>query len=105
MKEISVFELKEKLKLKEDLTIVDVREQDEIERAKIDGTTHIPMGDIPKRISELSYNDELVIMCKSGGRSARVCEYLTNNGFKNVTNLSGGITAWAEHIDRSVETY
>lgn len=105
MKEISVFTLNEKIKMGQRPTIIDVREQDELDIVSIDEARHIPMAQIPSRMSELERDGELIIMCKSGGRSARVCEYLEQNGYSNVINLSGGILSWAQNIDRTLKTY
>ena len=105
MKEISAFTLNERIKLNERPTVIDVREQDELDIVCMDGAYHIPMGEIPIRMNELNKEDELIIMCKSGGRSARVCEYLEQEGFSNIVNLSGGILSWAQNIDRSLKTY
>jgi len=76
--------------------LLDVREPDEITSASIEGAQCIPMGEIPDRIDELDRDQPLIIMCHLGGRSAKVCEYLLSQGFTDISNLSGGITAWAE---------
>ena len=60
------------------------------------------MNDIPPRINELDSNKEIIVYCKSGKRSARVCEYLNNNKFLNIYNLKGGIIAWSKEIDSSI---
>ena len=57
------------------------------------------MNEIPNRIIKLDKNKNIVVYCKSGKRSQRVCDYLIQNNFKNIQNLDGGILAWANKID------
>ncbi|HET8696309.1 MAG TPA: rhodanese-like domain-containing protein [Gammaproteobacteria bacterium] len=87
------------------VTLLDVREHDELELAAIDGALHIPMRDVPARLAELDRDAPLVVMCHSGGRSRRVAEFLANNGFQQVFNLRGGIDAWSTEIDPQVPRY
>ncbi len=75
--------------------ILDVREDDEWQVGHIQGATHIPMGEIPGRLGELPEEGELVVVCRSGGRSARVVAWLARNGYDAV-NLDGGMGAWAD---------
>ena len=63
--------------------------------ARIPGSTLIPLGELPKRLDELDPNDEIVMHCKMGGRSAKACDLLKQNGFKKVRNMKGGIRAGA----------
>ena len=105
MREISVFTLNEKIKMGQRPTIIDVREKDELDIVSMDEARHIPMAEIPTRMRELERDDELIVMCKSGGRSARVCRYLEQNGYSNVVNLSGGILSWVQNIDSTLKTY
>ena len=65
----------------------------------------IPLRDLPKRVGELNPADEIVVHCKSGGRSAKAVEFLTKAGFSTVSNLSGGILAWSEKVDPKVPKY
>lgn len=106
MKEISVQELKAKKDAGEDFFLLDVREQHEYYISNIDGLL-IPLGDLPNRVSEIEdqRDKEVVVMCRSGGRSAKACEFLTSQGFSNVTNLVGGVNKWAEEIDPSLPVY
>lgn len=103
MKEITVSELKLKLDSGNEVVILDVRENDEHAAGKI-SDLHIPMGEIAQRLSELEpyKNKELVVHCRSGKRSASVTQFLTSQGFSNVENLRGGITAWKNEIDSGV---
>ena len=60
------------------------------------------MNDIPNRINELDKNTEIIVQCKSGKRSAKVCEFLLNNNYTQIKNLTGGIIAWSKEIDTSI---
>ena len=105
IKEITVKELKNKFDNNEDFMLLDVRNIQEVLFSKINGSIHIPMNEIMDRINELDSNKEIIIQCKSGKRSARVCEYLMTQNFKNVKNLTGGIIAWSDEIDNSIQVY
>jgi rhodanese-related sulfurtransferase len=89
----------------EDVVLLDVREHDELAVAAVAGALHIPMREVPARLSELATDKPLVVMCHSGGRSRRVAEYLLGNGFLTVFNLEGGIDAWSTQIDSHVPRY
>jgi adenylyltransferase/sulfurtransferase len=65
----------------------------------------IPLGDLEKRVNELDTSREIVVHCKTGGRSQRAAETLHKLGFKKVRNLAGGIQAWSEQIDAKVPKY
>ena len=97
--------LKARLDRGESVLILDVREPFEIALAPFPGATHIPMGDIPSRLTELDQDRETVVVCHHGGRSAQVAMYLAQNGFERVLNLSGGIDAWSEDADPSTPRY
>ena len=101
---ISVEELKKKMDAKADIFILDVREPHEYQICNLNGYL-IPVGDLPKRVSELDSNREIVAHCKMGGRSAKAVNFLRRSGFKNVYNLTGGITAWADKIDPKMPKY
>jgi rhodanese-related sulfurtransferase len=85
--------------------VLDVREAWELEISRLPGVCHIPMNDVPDRLAELDPGQPLVVMCRSGGRSLRVAQYLEQRGFARVSNLSGGILAWGERIDPSLRPY
>jgi rhodanese-related sulfurtransferase len=85
--------------------VVDVREKWELDLASIPDVKHIPMGEIPARLAELDPHQEIVLMCKAGGRSTQVAQFLDRNGFKSVANLTGGILAWSRDVDPSVRAY
>src|SRR5271167_1936598 len=104
LSDISVEELKKKLDNKEDVFILDVREPHEYQICNLNGYL-IPLGDLPKRVSELDSSREIVAHCKMGGRSAKAVAFLQQAGFSRVSNLTGGITAWAERIDPKMPKY
>jgi rhodanese-related sulfurtransferase len=93
--EIEAGELKERLERGDRIVVLDVREPGELEMARFPGARHIPMGDIPSRLSELERDAETVVLCHHGIRSAQVAIYLTRMGFEHVLNLIGGIDSWA----------
>jgi rhodanese-related sulfurtransferase len=78
----------------ESVLLLDVREDDEWQRGHAPGAQHIPMGDVPARMSEIDPEKELFVICHAGGRSYRVAEYLQRNGYEPV-NVDGGMLAWA----------
>lgn len=102
---ITVHELKRKLDARETFALIDVREPFEHEIARIDGARLIPLGDIVERVGEFSPNEQIVVLCKSGARSAQVVGFLQRSGFTDIYNLAGGITAWSEEIDPGVPKY
>lgn len=103
MKEITVEELKNKKEAGHDFFLLDVREDFEYQVSNLNGE-HIPLGDLPSRVDEIkNHKDaEVVVMCRSGGRSGKAVEFLEGEGFSNVHNLKGGITAWSNEIDPSM---
>ena len=102
--QITPKELKQKLDANDGVFVLDVREPHEYQIANL-GAKLIPLGDLPARTGELDKNAEIVIHCKSGGRSQRASEFLAQNGFKNVSNLAGGILAWSNDIDPTIAKY
>lgn len=75
------------------LSIIDVREDDEVAKGMIPGAKHIRLGDLENQMSDLEKNEEHIMVCRSGARSTKACEILSREGFK-VFNLVGGMTAW-----------
>ena len=102
--EITVEELKRKIDAKEHVLVLDVREPHEYQICNLGGHL-IPLGDLPKRISELEPGRETVVHCRSGVRSAKAVYQLQRAGFTNVKNLQGGILAWADRIDLKMPKY
>lgn len=104
MKEISVQELKQKLDNKEDFQLIDVREDFEYEMSNLGGTL-IPLGGILIESNKLDKTKPVVVMCRSGKRSAAAIMQLEQQGFTNLYNLKGGILAWAAEIDPDLSVY
>jgi rhodanese-related sulfurtransferase len=88
-----------------DFVLLDVREPFELEQASLPGVTHVPMREIPARVSDLDRGAEIAVMCHYGGRSERVAQFLAMQGFTRVHNVEGGIDAYAERVDPSVPRY
>jgi rhodanese-related sulfurtransferase len=103
--EISPRQLKARLERPDAPLILDVREPEELALARLPHAVHIPMGDLPQRLSELDPEREIVVVCHHGIRSAQVAIYLARAGFERVSNLAGGIDAWAEEADPSTPRY
>ena len=97
-------ELKRRQTAGEDVFVLDVREPHEYQIANIGGHL-IPLNDLPKRVGELDREKNIVVQCKSGGRSQRAAEFLQQQGFQHIENLAGGITAWSDKIDPSIPKY
>jgi rhodanese-related sulfurtransferase len=85
--------------------LLDVRENWEFATCQIPGSVQIPMALVPIRISELDDNREIVCICHHGARSMQVAAFLERNGFTDVTNLTGGIHAWAVQVDGAMPRY
>jgi adenylyltransferase/sulfurtransferase len=102
--QMSVKELKQRLDAGDDLLVLDVREPFEYQIANI-GATLIPQGEVPQRIAEIDPAREIVVHCRSGSRSQRIAEFLASSGYTRVSNLAGGIRAWADEIDPKVQKY
>jgi len=103
--EITVKKLHQDIAEQKDLVVLDVREPHELAIAKLEFTQNIPMGELPSRLSELDPSANIVVMCRSGVRSANVQQFLLQNGFTNVRNLTGGILAWADEVDTNLPKY
>ena len=106
--QITVAQLKEKLDSGDDFLLLDVREENEHSIAKIDGAKLLPLSIFAEKWEEElgDFKDkEVVVHCKMGGRSQRACEFLESQGFTNLHNVAGGITAWSDQIDPTVPKY
>jgi adenylyltransferase/sulfurtransferase len=106
--ETTVEELKARIDRGDRLFILDVREPNEFQIARIPGSTLIPLGELPKRFAEVPSGPgapDIVVHCKMGGRSAKAVQQLLDRGFTNVKNLKGGVLAWSDRIDPSVAKY
>jgi adenylyltransferase/sulfurtransferase len=102
--QLSVKELKRRIDSGENVFILDVREPYEYQIANIGGTL-IPQNDVPQRLAEIDRDREIVVQCRSGGRSQRIAEFLQQSGYTKVANLAGGILAWADEIDPKMQKY
>lgn len=88
---ISAAEVRERLERGEALNLVDVREPEEVALGIIPGALHIPLGELPERHGEIPRTSEIIIVCRSGQRSGRACEYLEHLGIPGTKNMSGGM--------------
>ncbi len=103
MKKISVQELSEALKESKDFTLIDVREDYEYNIGHIQ-SVHIPMDNLSERINELNCDKETYVICKSGNRASSVANFLEiNYNFSDIGVVIGGIEAYANEIDQSIE--
>jgi adenylyltransferase/sulfurtransferase len=102
--QLTVKELKRRIDAGEDVQLIDVREPYEYQIAHIGGKL-IPQNDVPNRLAEIDRDREVVVHCRSGARSQRIAEFLKQAGYSNVVNLAGGILAWSDEIDPSVQKY
>jgi len=106
IKEISPREFLERRAGGTAMTLLDVREDAEIQLAPVPSQVlHIPMGEIAQRLGELDPAQETVVICRSGGRSLQVANFLAANGFTSVANLAGGILAWSRDVDPRIPQY
>ena len=85
--------------------LLDVREPWEFQTCHIDGALTMPMNTIPHRLSELGAEQSIVCICHHGMRSMQIAVFLEQNGFTHVSNLTGGIHAWAQQVDSAMPTY
>lgn len=102
---ISVEELKAKQDRGEALTLVDVREPHEWVISDLPGSIKIPLGALPQKFSELPRDAEIVVYCRTGGRSGNAVQFLRHQGYGKALNLAGGINRWADVIDPSMAKY
>ena len=102
-KEINVNLLNDKMK-KGEVVLIDVREKHEYEFCKIKGSLHIPMNEVPQKISELNPKEMYAIICHSGVRSEMVTNYLNKNNLYAV-NVVGGIDKWSREVDPDIKRY
>jgi len=103
--DIEPTEVKAKIDRGDHFVLIDVREPHEYQICNIPQARLIPLGDLPKRVNELSSGDEIVAHCKSGMRSAKAVDFLKQAGFKKVRNMKGGILAWSDKVDPTVPKY
>ena len=102
---ISLQELNAALTSGEDLVLLDIREPFELEISKLENVVHIPMGELANRVGELNPDSNIVVVCRTGNRSAHVTAFLQQVGFKHVRNMAGGMNGWAREVDPKVAMY
>jgi rhodanese-related sulfurtransferase len=104
--EISAVELKSLKDGLQEFTLLDVREPWEYQTARIEGSRHIPMGDVPARFNqEFDPEQHIVVVCHHGVRSMNVTAWLRQQGFEKVQSLRGGIDRWSREVDPGVPLY
>jgi adenylyltransferase/sulfurtransferase len=102
--QLSVKELKRRIDAGESVYLLDVREPWEYKIAQIGGKL-IPQNEVPRRLSEIDREREVIVHCHAGVRSQRIAEFLKQFGYPRVANLAGGIDAWSKEIDATVPKY
>ena len=105
MDQITPQELKARLDRRDALVLLDVREDWERELCRLPGAVHIPIEEIEFRTEELNPEDEVVVFCHQGVRSAAVAVYLRQLGFTKAVNLVGGLDLWARTVDPAMRRY
>ena len=101
-RDITPAAVNEKLSSGSDVVLIDVREPYEWSAGHIGQAKHIPMAQVPQRLADIPKDREVVMICRSGARSARVQEYLLQNGYTRVKNMVGGMQRWARDVDPKV---
>lgn len=105
MDEITAQELKTRLDARPAPLLLDVRQDWETKLCRLPNAVHIPIEEIELRVEELNSEDEIVVYCHQGVRSAAVAQYLRGLGFTRVRNLAGGLDAWARTVDATMRRY
>ncbi|WP_077622970.1 rhodanese-like domain-containing protein [Sediminibacillus massiliensis] len=99
MKEITTSDLARKMNAGEKVSIIDVREDEEVAQGIIPGARHIKLGELPDRLDEIDKSEHHFIVCRSGGRSGNACAYLITQGY-DVTNMAGGMLDWKDELEK-----
>ena len=103
--EISPDELRARLEQKRPIVLLDVRDEWETRLCRLENSTHIPIEELEFRTEELNPEEEIVVYCHHGIRSAAVADYLRGLGFAKAVNLMGGLDLWARTVDPSMKRY
>ena len=103
--DITAEDLKARLDRRESLVLLDVRQDWEASLCRLENAIHIPIEEIEFRAEELDPEDEIIVYCHQGVRSAAVARYLRRLGFPRARNLVGGLDAWARRVDPSMRRY
>ena len=102
---ISPKEFAARLKSGDKLRFIDVREPQEFAVARVEEAELLPLSRFNEWIDTLKPEEEIVVMCHHGIRSANVCMFLVRNGFEKIFNLDGGIDLWSKEVDQSIPRY
>jgi rhodanese-related sulfurtransferase len=102
---LSVQQLQEKLTQGEEVCLLDVRQDWEFDLCSLPDSLHIPLGNLENRLDEIPLSQSIVVICHHGVRSQQGALRLLQSGIKNVFSLTGGIDAWAKHIDPNMGFY
>lgn len=107
MKQMTATELQALLDSGVKPLMLDVREAHELSNGMIEGAVHIPMNEVPARLEDFASQQEqaVVIICRSGQRSAQVGQFMEHVGFTDVINLEGGMNSWATDVDTTMTVY
>jgi adenylyltransferase/sulfurtransferase len=103
--EITVQELRDARERGEPIVLVDVREPFEWQISDLPDSVKIPLASLPSSLEKLAREDDLVVYCRTGGRSGQAVAFLRQRGYPRVRNLVGGINGWADAIDPSMAKY
>ncbi len=103
--QISVEDLKAKRDRGESPALLDVREPHEYALSDLPDAIKVPLQSLPKSLDKIPKDRDLVVYCRSGGRSASAVQFLQQMGYDKAVNLDGGVNAWAERVDRSMRKY
>ncbi|WP_183163909.1 rhodanese-like domain-containing protein [Alteribacter keqinensis] len=99
MREMTAEEVAQAAKNNKDVSIIDVREDEEVAEGMIPGARHIPLGQVPDRLDELDKDKEHIMVCRSGARSGRAGSFLKKEGY-DVINMSGGMLEWKDEVQK-----
>jgi rhodanese-related sulfurtransferase len=102
IKDITVQELKNKIDNNDDFILIDVRTNHEVSNGKLEKAIHVDMSIIPDKIDEFDPAKEYLLICRAGIRSFQVAHFLQENGFSKISNVRGGMLAWASQIDKNI---
>jgi len=105
IKRFSPVQVKNIIESEAQIKLIDVREKWEYQIAKLENAELVPLGEFVAYSRNLNHEDKIVIYCHHGVRSFNACNYLFENGFKDIVNLEGGIDAWSREIDNSIPVY
>jgi rhodanese-related sulfurtransferase len=105
MSMITPYQLRDKLKSQDKITLIDIREPEEFEICHIDGSILVPLSEFGEHVNDFDNEKEYVIICKEGKITEKAASIMAENGFLNLKGLDGGIMNWANSIERTMEKY